>query len=100
MLRLIIMFYAMLVLAALIALKLAYDEFKHKREVRCQYCENASRPIHRGFGGFVHEIDGWEYECERPMLSPSREVESIRLRPSLIASIAARLFRRPSHLHP
>jgi hypothetical protein len=74
--------YAMLVLAALIAFKLAYDEFDefgYKREVRCQYCENASPQIHHGFGGFVHVIDGREYECERPTFSP-REEEHIRHR--------------------
>ena len=92
----VIMFYVLLVLAVLLAIKLAYNEPRSVRAVRCQYCEKDSPQVHHGFGGCVHLIDGKEYECERPTTPPSHEAEHARLRPSPIPWIAAHLFHRPS----
>jgi hypothetical protein len=93
----VIMFYALLVLAILLAIKLFHNEARSGRAVRCQYCENGSPQLHQGFGGFVHLIDGTEYECERPTMTHSDELEETHLRPSPIPWIAAHLLHRPSH---
>jgi hypothetical protein len=35
----------------------------------CQYCDAGFPQIESAFGGFVHTVDGVEYECENPIRS-------------------------------